>query len=341
MPERTAPECRARRGVIRVIAGVLGACVFFGSISGCGDTTPAPADDGAVSVVVSVPPLIGLLRPLMPEDATITTLIPAGASPHGHQFTPADLRRVASADLVLTVGLGLEPGLDSIITAARADDRVVSLADLAGIESDGHDHSHDHSHEHGHAHDHDHCDMHGPIDPHLWLDPVLMREALGNLAGALPDGFAATYGDTAVSGMTELAAKLDRVDAAYASRLADVAGRALICDHNAWPRLADRYGLRVAAVLHRVEGQEPTPGDVADVVAAIESESAGAIFIEPQFSTAVATRIAETAGARVLTLDPLGSGDWEAMMMANLEAMADGLTGPAVTDASVTGASGN
>ena len=43
--------------------------------------------------------------------------------------------------------------------------------------------------------------------------------------------------------------------------------------------------------------------------------------------TAPAISVTRETGVRVGTLDPLGQGDWEALMLRNLDALVEGLGG--------------
>jgi zinc transport system substrate-binding protein len=162
------------------------------------------------------------------------------------------------------------------------------------------------------------------MDPHLWLDPVLMGSLVEALPGALrAHGVAAADAEGVAA---TLRAEIDGVHAAYQSGLAPFAGRAIITHHNAFQRVADRYGLTVAQVVRPVSAVEPTPGDLSRVSAAVAASGVGAIFVEPQFPDTLPRRIADRLGLAVFTLDPEGSDDWAGMMRSNLEALIAGLS---------------
>lgn len=129
----------------------------------------------------------------------------------------------------------------------------------------------------------------------------------------------------ASSGRTILQERCDHIDAAYRLSLVSNVSDTIVCQHNAYGYLASRYGLTVAAVLNPVGSGEVSPGDVKAVMDAVRRYNVGAIFIEPQTSASVAERIASETGIRVLTLDPVGSTDWPALMEANLEVLREGL----------------
>ncbi len=193
---------------------------------------------------------------------------------------------------------------------------------------DDHDHD-DHSHSHDHDHDHDHDHGHGAVDPHLWLDPVLVLNAVPALALAIGDAarHAGINPGDLEARQNAVVARLSALDEQYRSTLAPHKGAAIVTHHNAWGRLADRYGLVVAAVVREVEAGEPTPGAIAASVDAIRQRAVKTVFVEPQFNPDAARRIAESAGVGVGMLDPLGDGDYFAMMEGNLERLAAGLGG--------------
>lgn len=304
-----------------------------------------------LTVVVTVPPLAELVRRLAPPDATVSILIPPGRSEHGYEMTPSEMMTLGAADVVFYVGLGLEAQVEGFLKDHPApaegvhSRQVVCFADAVNVHVDAHGDVHDHDDAEGH--DHEHADAqdanddghhHGPIDPHLWLDPELVKAVVPVLDRAMSRAMqsGAAKDSATQSGATQstqpgeqslspaaikLIEEIDALDRELRERLAPLAGRTIVTHHAAWGRFAARYGLKVAAVIRPVEGAEPTPGQVAAAVEAIRSQHAAAIFIEPQFSPVMAKRIADVAGVKVGTLDPLGSGEWFSLMRANADSV--------------------
>ena len=296
----------------------------------------APAPAGPLRIIVTIAPLTGLVRSLAPEGAEIRTLIPPGRSLHGYELAPADLAALASADLVISVGLNLEPAVDDCLADHPSKTRrAVRFADIAGLAADPadeepSDHESEARTDDGHADDEhaedNHADHdHGPIDPHLWLDPDLIARLIPAIADALEASLDSRGRLTPAertrlaSAAQDLTAKVNQIDAAYRDRLAPFAGAAIVTHHNAFSRIAARYNLRIAAVIRPMEGNEPTPGHLAQAIDAIRAENARAVFFEPQFDPDLARTIAQRAGVRLGTLDPEGNTDWFALMRANLD----------------------
>lgn len=288
--------------------------------------TPPPAADTSkvpLRVVVSIPPLVGLVKPLV-EGGEVRSLLAPGRSEHGFELTPADVAALARADLIVVVGLGLDAQVERAaakIPAAAA--RVVNFAAIAGVSGDDHDHD-EHDEHGGHdEHDHDgHDHHHAGADPHVWLDPSLCELLVRDVARRVKErGGDAPKLDARAAAQIEM---IRAVDAAWRTRLQPMRGRAIVTHHNAFSRPAERYGFRVATVIRAGAG-EPTPGEIAEVVRTIRAEQVRAVLVEPQYDAAVAKRLAAAADVPVRTIDPVGTGDWEAMMRKNLDAIAAAL----------------
>ncbi len=317
---------------------LIGAASLAAPSLAAGQTAPtsvagAPAADAPANVtkekgesrhtgpraIVSLPPLISLVQPLIDAAAggdkprPVTSLIPVGRSEHGYEIPPARLAELLEADLVVLIGLGLEPQVERFL-AERAPTgvrRVVRLADVAGIDHGAADHDHEHGPD-------GECLHHG-ADPHLWLDPVLVERLVGSLeealiaSGRVDDGAAARVRAAG----TALRERIRAVHERYALACGAFPSKLIVVGHDAWGRLAARYGLQTVAIAG-LNATEPTPAALERARKAVEEHRLSAIFVEPQLSDRAGRRIASLTGVEVRRLDPLGSGDWFAMMESNL-----------------------
>lgn len=305
--------------------GVLAVLMTVGCRERVGNGSPDSDSEVAhpTRIVVTIPPLKWAVDGLAPEGAEVTLIVPPGASAHGYELTPSQAAAIAGADLVVMVGMGMEPRVEAALAAHRNERRtVLRFEQVVGSDAitDGDEHDHDHAHGDEHAHS---------ADPHAWLDPVLMGRFVERLAGVMPaDGRGSAAIEEAAS---ELKAECAAVDEGYRAALARTRSKSIVTHHNAYSYLARRYGLTVAAVIQGGGGGggghagEPTPGEIARAVGAVRAAGVAAVFVEPQLNDSAARRVAEAAEVGVLTLDPLGDGDWPAMMRANLRALVQGL----------------
>lgn len=261
-------------------------------------------------VVSTIHPLTSIVQELGGAWLEAHTLLSPGASPHTFEPRPAHMRALSRAALILAVGEGLD---DWVLELARSASRAklllvgprVAEAGL-GIAYDGG--AHDHA-EHaasqgaaasgrgGHA---------GAIDPHVWLDPIIVRDVIAPaIAEALADVLPARAGEIAQN-LSILQDELTKLDEWIADRLSSPPYKPFISYHSAWRYFARRYGLHEVAVVADFPGQEPSARGVADVVRAAREHGVSVIFAEPQLSPKAAETIAREIRGRVLFLDPIG-----------------------------------
>ncbi|MDQ7013364.1 MAG: metal ABC transporter substrate-binding protein [Planctomycetota bacterium] len=325
---------RTRLSALRTPTGAAAAAILLamlGLLPGCGSKADAPGTPGEVRVVVSIPPLVGLVEALLPPGARVRVLVAPGQSPHAYEPTPSDIAAVGRADLVVLVGMGIEAGLPASV---RDGTRVLSMGVVLGIDpgdadepAQGHAHRDDEPHDHNHDHNHDHIHDHVGADPHLWLDPVLVESFVPELAAAVRAAMERGGNDTAaLEGVAEradvLLESIRAVDSAYRERLAAHRGAVVITQHAAWSRLTDRYGIKVASEIQVAE-TGPSAGHLAELVQTASGLGVRAVLTEPQLDRAVAERLAAQLGVPLGTLDPLGSGNWTAMMLGNLDVLTE------------------
>ena len=153
---------------------LLAACVPAAPSSVQPDQEASPSD-APVQVVATTNFVADWARVVGGDRVEVFGLLPVGGDPHTFLPGARDVARVADADLVLTVGLGLEADwLKDLLHNASADEsRIVALGDgvdpIEFARVDMHDDHDDHDEhvdeaEHGHAEDgdeHGHEDEHG------------------------------------------------------------------------------------------------------------------------------------------------------------------------------------
>src|SRR5690606_41632388 len=103
----------------------------------------------------------------------------------------------------------------------------------------------------GDDHDHDH----GAIDPHVWLDPVIVKDVIAPAVARELASIAPQHGDLIEENLARFRAELERLDAWIAERLSATPGAAFISYHSAWGYFAGRYGLRHVASVAAFPGQ--------------------------------------------------------------------------------------
>lgn len=300
-----------------LFTSMAGLCLLAALTStGCGDDGSSAG--GKPIVVASIYPYAAIAEQLAGNSAQVVCLLPPGASPHAAPDTADNMAAVAKAKLIIVNGGGLDywagqaakaakrTGDDMLNIASVLEEQVGEIGDHNAHVCTDPTHDHGHSHVHVHGHDHHHHHHHDTVDTHFWLDPALGRVAIEEIAdrliALLPDEAAAIQGREAamIESLTEL-------EAAANEKLAAHAGQGIVTFHDAFGRLAERFGLEVVATLTPMNAPgDVTPESMARVLAVINQHQLNVVFSEPQFSPDAANMITQKTGVQVMPLDPLG-----------------------------------
>jgi ABC-type Zn uptake system ZnuABC Zn-binding protein ZnuA len=286
--------------------------LFLVAAGGC--ARAREASRGKPVIAVSIFPLASLVEQLTGDWAEVVTLLPASASPHNPSFTPDQLRAVARADVLIVVGMGLDPWAEKAATAAESPP-VLRFSDLIGGEANKSD---------------------PPRNNHLWLDPVLTIEFVEALSARLKE----RYPDHAAgiqSAAERLLADLRRLDREYAEQFAAVPRKDLITFHNAFDLIAERYHLNILVRLTDIEtspGGEVTPDKIREALEAITKFKLKVLYAETEFPDQAIRRLrdetADETSVDVLLLDPQGNPavegyrTYQQMMRSNLKTLVKG-----------------
>lgn len=252
---------------------------------------------GKFNVVVSIYPLMDIVRQIGGDKLNVDFIVPAGASPHTFEPAPSDMIKLSRARVLVIIGAGFEYWADKAVRAAgRKDLKVLVLSKGMALIHDEHEEVGSKSHRHEAA------------DPHIWLDPLLTIEMVDKIKSVLVemDGKNSTYYEERAGAFRR---ELNALHLKIVESLRHFRTREYVTFHPAWNYFSKRYGLKVIGVIEESPGKEASPGHIARIVKHIRRTGAGVVFAEPQFSPKTARVIAKEAGAKVLFLDPLGGPD--------------------------------
>jgi ABC-type Zn uptake system ZnuABC Zn-binding protein ZnuA len=260
----------------------------------CGCRSEVTVPSGGIKVVATIQPLASLARELVGSDGSVRCLLPPGASPHTFEPLPRDVAELDGAALLVAVGAGLDDWSSRLLAGVGSPPRLITMLALPATKpldwpSDDDDHT-------GNA----------SRDPHAWLDPIRVRDALvPELTRALAEldpKNAEAYRARAAT----LTATLTELDASLRDTLAGIDARGFISYHDSWRYFAERYGLEQVASIETYAGDEPTAAELAALVHKAREKDVHAVIMEPQLGERVARNIATELGARIEMADPLG-----------------------------------
>ena len=320
----------------RALCLLLAAALLLG---GCAGPT-AGKDDGRLRVVCTLFPYYDFVRAIGGDRVEPYLLVTAGREAHSFEPTPLDVIRISEADVFLCNGGESEEWVEDILSAAgenigsvvRMMDHVDALGEefSEGMQGghddhDGHDHDdhdgHDHDDHDGHDHDdhdgHDHDDHDGhdhdghdhdgheehiEYDEHIWTSPRIAMD----LCRVIADTLSQADPDHAAEYQTRLAAyvqELADLDQAFRDTV-EGGSRRLLVFGDRFPLLyfCREYGLDYRAAFHGCSGDtEPSLATLKYLIDKVRAEQIPVVYTIELSSQKVASAIAETTGARILT----------------------------------------
>lgn len=287
------------------------------SLAACSPTEET-SSDASLSVAAAFYSLEYVTQRVGGDLVDVVGLTPPGAEPHDVELAPSAVRDVRDADLVLFLS-GFQPKVDDAVEATEANG--LDVSDYVALLG-SHD---DHDHDEGAGEDHDHVG----IDPHFWLDPLLLQQ----FAQAVTEAFTALDPENAeryVTNNETLAADLTSLDVQYTEGLASCERTTLLTSHEAFGYLAQRYGLTQVGLSGINPEAEPSPARLREVRDLAEMVGATTVFMETLVDPSVVEAFAYDAGLDVAILDPIGGlvedgDDYLIIMNRNLEVLRAGL----------------
>jgi len=259
------PASVGRHGRATTRSLLLAVVLAAVAVAAC--STPGPAaSPGQISVVATTTVLADLVHQVAGSRAAVT-------SP------------VASASLIVRNGLGLDDWVANMVVNTGTSAAIVAAGeDLPGVTylpGEG---------------------AANTVNPHVWMNVANAERMVAKIATALtaadPAG-AQAYLD----GATAYEAQLTALDTELHARMTTIpaANRTVVAFHDAFPYLADAYGLRIDGTIISAPGQDPSAGSLADLVGAIRRDNVKAVFTEAQFNDELARTIATETGVEVVS----------------------------------------
>jgi zinc/manganese transport system substrate-binding protein len=239
------------------------------------------ADTAKLKVAATITVLGDMVKQVGREHVMLTTLVGSDSDVHAFEPTPADVRALSGADLVVVNGFGLEGWIDRLIKASGYKGTVVTASRGVApreIKENGQ-----------------------PItDPHAWQDlrngALYVRNIEAGLAAADPVHATAYH-----AAATAYLAQIEAMDAYVHQEIGKVppTQRKVVVSHDAFGYFSIAYGVDFLAAAGLAEHAEPSAADIRKLIEQVRRERIKVLFTENALSPRLMAQIGRETGARI------------------------------------------
>ncbi len=272
-------------GVIIVVLIFAAVVVVF--YPGQSTNTGARGNNPELRVLATFYPLADFAQNVGGDKANVSLLVPPTVDVHDFEPTPSSVQNVATANVLIINGFGLEPWEAQIVTSA-GNDKLVIVNSSVGITpimvpqfQSGN----------------------RTIDTHVWLDPVLVKTMVNSILQGFikADPADSTY---FTANAQAYDAKLDFLNSQIVNATKDPATHDFVTFHTAFGYFARQYNLTQIPVFGPFD-DSPTAQDIQNVVSVIHQYHLCYVGYESLENPAISHGIATQTNASLILMDPI------------------------------------
>jgi manganese/zinc/iron transport system substrate-binding protein len=310
---------------LALIASVVGCGKHMGAETTTAEQSRTYAGEYPIHVVCTTGPVSDMLRNLGGDHLQVHGLMGPGVDPHLYRAVPADIERLADADLIFYNGLHLE-GRMAELFEDLADQKPTFAVTHSLVETKD-------------ERLRKPPEFEGYFDPHVWHDPKLWAECVKHVATTLGE-FDPDHREDYARNRDAYLRQLDEADRYAREQLASIPAeqRALVTAHDAFNYFCQAYELISMPLKGVSTEEEVTIGRMDEVVNFLVDRKIQAVFVESATAPQVVRALIEPcakAGHEVHidgelyadALGPAGSGadNYLGMIKANVDTIVSAL----------------
>lgn len=252
-------------------------------------------DQEPLKIATSMPILEDIVANITGDAAEVFSIMPANSDPHTWEPTPEDMVRLSDAHAFIFNGADLEPFVDTGGWRQTVQDnsipefQVTDHVELIEVDEvvDHGDHVHDLA----------------SGDPHIWLDPMTIVQAVPAIAAFLSEldtANAEAFTANAESYVSELEALHAELEESFG--VIPEERRKLLVFHDAWQYFAARYNFEIIGIVLENPNAEVSAQEMVHLLEIVEEHDVNVVFAEPQFNVSVLNLLEQEGDIAIATL---------------------------------------
>ena len=268
-----------------------------------------------ISAIASFYPLFDFAKQIGQDKVDVQLLVPTGVEPHDWEPTIQDVQKMQKSNLIIINGIGFENWVHDLEELNYSGTIVDTSVGIIARDSEiFEEHESDEQ-------------LHEDGDPHIWLNPVLAKTQVQNIADAFSqeDPQNQQFYQKNAQNYIE---KLENLNNNIRTELSSC-NRDFVAFHDSFSYFADEYDLHQHTIISSNDPHaEPTGRTLENVINTARELQIKIIFSEETVDTRVSNVIANEIGGKVLVLSPIEVGDdsnYILRMTQNLENLKEAL----------------
>jgi zinc transport system substrate-binding protein len=235
-------------------------------------------------ILVTFYPIYKFTKAVGGEKVDVSIIIPSGVEPHDWEPTVKDIERLKKSNMVIINGAGLESWISKLVSENPDIIVVDSSKNIQLLQKN---------------------QGKNMTDPHIWLDPVLVKIQIQNIADGLikidPENK-----DYFQQNADRYKAKLDLLDNQIRTDLSSCNKKDFLAFHDAFSYFSKEYGLNQNTIVGGLNPEsEPTAKALEDITQKAQNLGINIVFTEEAVNPQISKVIADEIHGKVLVLSPL------------------------------------
>jgi zinc transport system substrate-binding protein len=271
------------------IIGILVAIIVVGTVAGLYlSNNLSPSSSSKIKVIATFYPLYDFAQNIGGDKVDVSILVPETVDVHDFEPTPSSIAAVASANVIVYNGAGLEPWIQEIISAS-GNTNLVKVDSSQGIQLLPVSPQFQRGNE--------------TVDPHIWLNPLLAKQQVNNILQGL---IVADQADSQyfTQNAQTFQAKLDELNSQAISATENIATRYFVTFHEAFAYFANQYNITQIPIAGPFQ-EEPTPSDIQNVINSIHQYRLLYVGYESLENPAISQSISSQTNATLIEMNPI------------------------------------
>jgi zinc transport system substrate-binding protein len=235
-------------------------------------------------ILVTFYPIYKFTKAVGGEKVDVSVIIPSGVEPHDWEPTVQDIENLKKSKMVIINGAGLELWISKLVSANPDITVIDSSKNIQLLQKD---------------------EGKSMTDPHIWLDPVLVKMQIQNIADGLirTDPVNADYYQ---QNANQYKTKLDLLNNKIRTDLSGCNKKDFLAFHDAFSYFSKEYGLHQNTIVGGLNPEaEPTATKLEEITQKAQTLGINVVFTEEAVNPQISKVIADEIHGKVLVLSPL------------------------------------